>query len=351
MPPKLQPSTKSNLTLAEQALKGIKLGTSKYPRVLSTHDVIPRSTGLKSRVEITALYGKDRVQDLDKLSSQIELVRKKIVSNVQSQTNIPYPLSTINVAISLCGFGECGETSTRAVIDLLIDANKNNYHIALAIVVGLGQCKLPITGREPPSFFQDFSQFYNHAFVIIGDSIDFSDKYLLSSEFKSEFSGLKKTNILLDPSLGRIGLAKEVPNLLKDIFEAYKIDRIGGVEYFDSELHGNTALTIFENALKIAKIVREELKLDFVVTSRADQNPPVSSSSPTTTAVGTEVTTTTSSAILSSKIDTPNQPPERIKPLIRGAIRFYDVRRTSEELLKQTLEEDCENEPHNNFFI
>ena len=115
---------RTTLELATDVLKKLKA------EVTSSHDII-------SRVKLPFLFadqfenykkqfGEEKFADYMRHIEKSDRVRNKALDlqAVFIKRGIPSPDTTMYVAITQCGVGECGDTSNRAAMELLLAVNK-----------------------------------------------------------------------------------------------------------------------------------------------------------------------------------------------------------------------------------
>lgn len=232
------------LTIAQNVVKKMK------SEITSSNDVIPRAHNPFFFAADVSTYvdkfGIEKVENFIAHEIKTRAVRQKAIELMNAlPKNTPAPVTTTQVAITLCGIGECSETSNRAMIELL----KAGCKLPINIIGTKGKPKVPIPASP--------ADFYDHAFVIIGNCEN------LDSDLNG-LSRLDEKNVLLDPSLGIIGKAKETQILLSEIFKVYGIKTISSLVLIRPEIEGKMADVIFQNAKLMSDQIKTELHLSIV---------------------------------------------------------------------------------------
>jgi hypothetical protein len=165
--PKVTGKTKENdgVTLANAVVKKIK------DEVTSVHDIISRIElpfiFAHKRNKYISRFGKDRFERYEKHSEMLNKICEKVLEVTRSRyKNIPCQFTTMNVALTMCGFGECSSVSNRALVELVAAG----YKLPINIVMVLGKPRVP----NP----QNDSDYYEHVFIIIGEDISFNSASL-----------------------------------------------------------------------------------------------------------------------------------------------------------------------------
>lgn len=184
-------------------------------------------------------------------NEKIDAIRIKASSllPIYEAKGITAPFTTIQVAITQCGVGECGETTNRAAVELLAKFTERGINTPISMVCTLGKARGP--------FPQKPADYYEHLFVIIGKT---PTPWDYSAGLKA-FSELSPDCILLDPSLGIIGPARDTEKLLKKMFDAYEINRVAGLDTLVAHREGVFAKDILKNSKEIAAIIKRDLHL------------------------------------------------------------------------------------------
>ena len=236
--------------IAEQVLKNLKRD------IKSSTDIIPRTElpyvlvhQFPSYIE---KYGEETFSQYRAHVKKTQDVRAKAMSllPIYRSKGIPAPISTIQVAITLCGVGECGETTNRAAVDLVAKFLEEGLNTPVNTILTRGKVCKP--------YFKNTTDSYDHAFVIIGQlPIDWDFSIGLSA-----FRSLGSDCILVDPSLGIIGLARDAEKILKKIFDVYEINRIESCSVISPQIDGSIVKEILRNSNVIAGIIKHDLHLE-----------------------------------------------------------------------------------------
>jgi hypothetical protein len=237
------------LQIAEQLLKTLK------SEITSATDIISRTELPFTRVDEFPMniekYGALRFNQYLTHLKKIEEIRTKASSlfPIYTAKGIPSPFTTIQVAITQCGIGECGETTNRATVELMTQFTERGLNIPVNMITTLGKARVPFPKND--------NDYYEHGFIIIGETPTDWD---YSTGLRA-FRKLGPDCILLDPSLGIIGPARDTEKLLKKMFDAYEINRIAGVDTVEPNIGGVFAKDILKNAKEIASIIKRDLHL------------------------------------------------------------------------------------------
>ena len=225
------PSEIARITdIVKQVNRIIKDGTGDRPPVISLNDIIPhRQISLTDRLHFTptgchrniAKYGEEQTLRYEQHEQKLERVRTEAIKceDLYAAKGISSLSTTVSVATTLCGFGECQETSNRALTELIIKFSATKIQVPITVVTTEGRCLLPNN--------EVFG--YHHVFLIIGE-IPKVFKLNGGLELFNQFSD---DCILFDSSLGLVEKAKNLPRILRENFSQYQINKIVGVMTID----------------------------------------------------------------------------------------------------------------------
>lgn len=234
----MQRNYETNLLLAQQVLTQIKLS------VLSSNDIIPAvdlpNIYTDEMERYISAFGQKAVGKQVDYLKELEKVRtasQKLLEREQGRWKSP--VSTSTVATTLCGVGECQETSNRAALEL----------------VGVG-CKslvnlVSIVGKSNPK--HGGSEPYLHVFVIIGDCTP-----LIEGESSiNAFARLSDECVLLDPFLNITGRANQLTTLLKDYIRVFGMSAVS-----ESYCEIDPATVNYAERMQDAAAFAEEIKAE-----------------------------------------------------------------------------------------
>lgn len=225
---------KRNLELAQEVLKEIK------ENVTSSHDII---SAIEMPVLIPAQikeyqkkFGEDRVKrTLDYLaySSKIreKLWRKEFI-RLENENAIS-PITTLYVAITMMGIGECADTSNLGTILLCLKECESPVNIVF------------LEGRKPGG------DIFPHALIVIGNCEVIAPLTDGRKKPIETFKYLSNDCVFLDPLIGVVGRANQIQSssLENNYFQTYALSHIRQIiEIEDPKAVKTTSQHIYDNA-------------------------------------------------------------------------------------------------------
>ena len=168
----------------------------------------------------------------------------------QYKKTLRNPGSTLKVAISLCGVGECDETSQRAALEIL--ARDCQDKVNLIVLRG----KPCVTNPDP----KISSDYYGHMIIVIGCIRAYNNKYINPRDF---FQNLPASYILFDASFKLIGAANKTPQLLASLFKHYEINSLAEIVEIESHTMSQVAYakSILCKAQEISEFMLKALNI------------------------------------------------------------------------------------------
>lgn len=227
---------KENLLLSQEILSIIKKEVTSSTDMIPMHKLPHFFIGEVGNYIQT--FGLETVSNYISLLERLKRARD-LASNLFPQVFIkstPSPISTRDLAITFCGVGECGETSNRAVFELMKAGCSDPINMVM------------ITGERNSS-----SLTYSHVFLIIGDISHLGHEVSLGCLEK-----LRSDCVLFDPFFSRVETAQRTTAFLSTIFNIHKIDKVH-VECFIPPFSVNDYDLILKNAQKLSLLVMQEL--------------------------------------------------------------------------------------------
>jgi hypothetical protein len=154
--------------------------------------------------------------------------------------------SLFKVATTLCGYGECDETSQRAAIEFLAMGCED----AVNLVVLKGKPKIanPIPNN--------LNHFYIHMIVVIGS---LEGRY--HENVQKFFGDLPDSYILFDPSLKLMGPANKAVEILASMFKHYKIRWVEQVSLIQPAERIAYAKAKLDQARELSEVIKKELNI------------------------------------------------------------------------------------------
>ncbi len=223
-------SKRSVIEMAEGVLKRLK------SNVTSSTDIARRmnkkldadSNGLNIFEQINN-YRRKILGELPEHFSKVKRLRAMVEAlsrDPATYGSIEVDLFTLQAAVSFCGVGECGETTVRAMLEMLKEGCQEPIKIIMT------------TGRYT----------YNHLFLVIGRDLSSLDSF----ESLDAFEQLDENYVLFDPFVGIIGEARKVKELLQDMVNYHAINRIKKRSDLDIDSSTIDYEAVLKNAKRIA---------------------------------------------------------------------------------------------------
>lgn len=157
-----------------------------------------------------AEFGEDAIEKLLDYQKKLSKLRNIGAALVKKNNyNFKYPKSTVAIAVSMCGVGECHEGSNRVVLELLLSGCKTVMNVVL------------LEGNKKVRYENKLN---NHCIVIIGNCSPLTVMKDLSS-----FANLNNDCILVDYLLNKVDRANRLHHVLNDFIDVYGLDRIAEV--------------------------------------------------------------------------------------------------------------------------
>ncbi|MBI4226425.1 hypothetical protein HY612_04920, partial [Candidatus Roizmanbacteria bacterium] len=200
-----------------------------------------------NKAQYEAQFGSEKIEKYLNYNALVPKVRAMAMSlSHQFDQGKFSTFVSAQVATTMCGVGECGETSYLAVIKLI--------QADCQPCVNLIECNGMIR-----NITQNGIEFYNHAFVIIGDMGNVNINLPLMQILES----LNDDCIVLDPLLGVITQANQITLLpeVMNYFNIFGINQVANIQEFVTNASKEITNTIVEQAKKISEQAKEKLNL------------------------------------------------------------------------------------------
>lgn len=226
---------KHNLEVVKSVLTEVK------KQVRSIHDIIPfRELPFfieKDSSEYAKKFGEETVKRYIAAIELLREVRKKVTTFLPSDELFSTQFIR-DLAIGLCGIGECGEQTTFTIYKLL----EKNYPLWIN--------RVPIIGKKRNKY--DADPYYVHVVVLLNDT-----EFAGDSTFKTldNFKSLSNT-LLVDPLFGVVDDAGAAFSLLHDIITQYELKDISsGQQYDDYNYDYIRAFSVDRDSKGLASLV------------------------------------------------------------------------------------------------
>ncbi len=229
-------SEDKNLSIASNILN------DSYQSVTVSNDII-------SRVELPIMFGdeihlyikrfgEERMNEAlkeVKVAGAVRSFAMGLIQKLQITDSMERNL-TMFLAITLCGVGECQDTSFLSVFKLL-EAGCKNIHL------------IEIKGKDRPSEIP--GDYFDHEFVVIGDVSP-----LKKDNSITNLDNLDDKCIVLDRYLNLVGKANQYRKLAKDYIDVYQMNQITKIIDIP-EFSKEKLVLIKQNATDIAEKIKD----------------------------------------------------------------------------------------------
>lgn len=205
---------KENFELAQRVMKEIQ------EKVTTSNSIIPGTDlpmiFLPEMPSYNAKFGPAKMKEIMDYQSYISKIRtvprlSAEISKLEKEGK-PSPLTTMYIAITMMGVGECADTSNLAMILLCQNSCKSPVNI------------INLVGKKPND------DPFEHALVVIGECQPLASSAARARGVPS-FRGLGDDCVIMDPLLGVVGKANDILNIPDEMaylttFAVNRIDQI-----------------------------------------------------------------------------------------------------------------------------
>jgi hypothetical protein len=240
--------------LAKKVLAKIK------KEITTSNDIIPFAElpffYAQDRNKYIEKFGLDKIEAYEKHTELLKKLRSFIPKYYPKYVNkIVFPLATLKIAISMCGVGECDEATQRAAMELVNLGCKEEINFIL------------ITGKPREVFPEPkkAEDYYGHTLIVIGDI-----NKLINTDPKLFFQNLPDTHVLLDAKFRVVAAANKTPEVLKEIFEAFELNKVVSINGINPQEHFSACQKVASTAKAISEHFAKKLNIQFLPRTHQD---------------------------------------------------------------------------------